>query len=276
MRLRVRDIDLHYVEAGEGRPIVILHGLPADHRMPLDHLEPVFAARPGWRRIYLDLPGMGATPIGSVASVDDMLEVVLRAIDELTGSTRFATVGVSFGGHLARGVLARRADRLDGIMLWAPSVWTDGRPVRLPPFEALVSDPHTVASVEPDEQAWLGIAVVQTPETLEAFRTSVKPGVLTADLDSLRGLRRPLSLSESNLDPSGPFVGPSLIVTGRQDSECGYLDAWDLVDDLPRATFAVLDRAGHGVAAERQRLFRMLVDDWLDRMELEAPAAPDG
>ena len=66
---------------------------------------------------------------------------------------------------------------------------------------------------------------------------------------------------------AAPFVGPSLVLTGRQDSECGYLDAWDLLEDLPHATFAVLDRAGHAVAEERQPLFRALVDDWLDRIE---------
>ncbi|HEY3334291.1 MAG TPA: alpha/beta hydrolase [Candidatus Limnocylindrales bacterium] len=276
MRRTVRGTDLQYVEIGEGRPIVMLHGLPADHRLPLHHLEPVFERRPGWRRVYLDLPGMGGTPIGNVASVDDMLEVVLEAIDGLTGSTSFALAGVSFGGHLARGVLSRRADRLDGMLLWTPSVWTDGRALRLPPFEALVSDAETVAAVADDERMWLGVAVIQVPETLEAFRASVKPGVLAADIDSLRGLRRPLSLSASNLALAAPFAGPSLILTGRQDSACGYLDAWDLVDDLPRATFAVLDRAGHGVAAERQALFRALVDDWLDRMELEAAARSNG
>ena len=271
-----RGTRVHRVEVGDGRPIVMLHGLPADHRLPMYHLEPVFAERPGWRRIYLDLPGMGRTPLGDVAAVDDMLEVVLDTIDEATGSGPFALVGVSFGGHLAHGVLARRADRLDGVMLWAPSVWSDGRGPRLPPFEVLDRDADTVASVGDDERAWLGIAVVQTPETLQAFRESVKPGVLAADIAALRGLERPMSLSPANLDLATPFAGPSLIVTGRQDSECGYLDAWDLVADLPRATFAVLDRAGHGVAADRRALFRALVADWLDRMELEGPAPSRG
>ena len=276
MRRTARSIALHHVEIGKGRPIVMLHGLPADHRLALHHLEPVFERRPGWRRIYLDLPGMGGSPIDDVASVDDMLEVVIDTIDALTGSSSFAISGVSFGGHLARGVLSRRADRLDGLMLWAPSVWTDGRDARLPPFEALVSDPDTVAAVGDDERQWLGIAVIQAPDTLEAFRASVKPGVLAADIPALGSLARPLSLSATNMTLAAPFARPSLILTGRQDSECGYLDAWDLLDDLPRATFATLDRAGHAVAAERQALFRALVDDWLDRMEREVVVRSGG
>jgi pimeloyl-ACP methyl ester carboxylesterase len=265
MRHTVRGHPVHYEAVGEGRPIVMLHGLPADHRLPLHHLEPVFAGRPGWRRIYLDLPGMGQSPIGDVASLDDMLEVVLEAVDGLTAGERFALAGVSFGGYLARGVLARRASRLDGLLLWTPAVrMGDGS--RLPPFQVLEQDPSVVAAVADDERLWLSVAVVQTAETLEAFRAAVKPGILAADRDALRRLRQPLALSPANLSLGEPFGGPSLVLTARQDNLCGYLDAWDLLDDLPRATFAVLDRAGHGVAEERKPLFRVLVDDWLDRM----------
>jgi pimeloyl-ACP methyl ester carboxylesterase len=42
-----------------------------------------------------------------------------------------------------------------------------------------------------------------------------------------------------------PFESPTLIITGRQDRVTGYQDAWDLIENIPRATFAVLDRASH-------------------------------
>ena len=50
-----------YESAGEGRPIILLHGWMLDHLTVMDGLEPAFADRPGWRRIYPDLPGMGRT-----------------------------------------------------------------------------------------------------------------------------------------------------------------------------------------------------------------------
>lgn len=270
MERKVRGGAVHYEEVGGGRPVVMLHGLPADNRLPRHHLEPVFEGRPGWRRIYLDLPGMGRTPIGDVATLDDMLEVVLDVIDDVVDGGKFALAGVSFGGHLARGVLARRASRIDGLLLWTPAVHMDGDRDRLPPFHVLESDPAAVGMVADDEQVWLSVAVVQSVTTLEAFRAAVKPGLLAADRDALRRLEHPLVLSDVNLALEEPFAGPSLVLAGRQDNLCGYLDAWDLLAQLPRATFAVLDRAGHAVAEERQPLFRMLVDDWLDRMEREA------
>jgi pimeloyl-ACP methyl ester carboxylesterase len=58
-----------------------------------------------------------------------------------------------------------------------------------------------------------------------------------------------------------PFEGPTLIVVGRQDNTCRYRDAWDILENYPRATFAVLDRAGHLAAVEQQPLFKALVSE---------------
>jgi pimeloyl-ACP methyl ester carboxylesterase len=66
-----------------------------------------------------------------------------------------------------------------------------------------------------------------------------------------------------------PFSGPTLILTARQDHLCGYRDAWDLLDNYPRATFAVLDRAGHFVNIEQEVLCHALMREWLDRVAEE-------
>ena len=67
-----------------------------------------------------------------------------------------------------------------------------------------------------------------------------------------------------------PFAAPSLILAGRQDTIAGYRDAWISIERFPRATFATLDGCGHLIAPAKRDLFRALVVDWLDRMELEA------
>lgn len=71
-----------------------------------------------------------------------------------------------------------------------------------------------------------------------------------------------------SVDPESgePFPRPSLIVTGRQDDMVGYVDQWALLPHYPRATFAVLDVAGHNLQFERPALFEALVGDWLDRV----------
>ena len=57
---------------------------------------------------------------------------------------------------------------------------------------------------------------------------------------------------------------------GRQDAVVGYRSALALIEDYPRATVAVLDRAGHSAPWEQPALLGSLVRDWLDRVEADA------
>jgi len=64
-----------------------------------------------------------------------------------------------------------------------------------------------------------------------------------------------------------PFSKPTLVLTGRQDIDVGYRDAWRLVECYPRATFVALDRADHGLPIDETDLFEALVLNWLQRVE---------
>ena len=62
---RVRsDVALNLEVVGDaGDPAVLmLHGFPVDHRILRAPMERLFASHPGWRRVYVDLPGFGASP----------------------------------------------------------------------------------------------------------------------------------------------------------------------------------------------------------------------
>ena len=50
-------------------------------------------------------------------------------------------------------------------------------------------------------------------------------------------------------------------------SAVGYRGAWPLLEHMPRATYAVLDRAGHALEREQSGLFTALASEWLDRVE---------
>ena len=67
--------------------------------------------------------------------------------------------------------------------------------------------------------------------------------------------------------PSEPFVKPTLILLGRQDTEVGYRDAWKMVEIFPRATFAIIDMAGHSLSWEQEGLFNCLANEWIQRVE---------
>lgn len=263
--MSVGGIPIRYEEFGEGRPIFLLHGRPSNRVYAIDRYEPVFAAREGWHRIYPDLPGMGDTPgADSIETQDDYLGVVIEFVDAVAAGRPFALVGISWGAVIARGIVHERHERVTGLHLAQPRV--DLGPSPAPPPTVIADDPDVVADVAEDEAIWLQVAVVRSRETLEAFRSSVKPGLDAADLDFLRRVSAGGGFS-FEFDDTPPLAAPSLILAGRQDSMVGYARAVDLLEQYPRATLAVLDRAGHALDVEQQHLFTELVDEWLDRVE---------
>ncbi len=228
------DPTLHHVECGGqdsgAVPMLALHGWWPDHRLMLGCLEPVFAAKPGYRRLYPDVQGMGATPappwfVGS----DDMLSAVQGFVDDEIGDQPFLLVGQSYGGYLVDGLDADLAED------------------------------------------FATTSVVQTPQTLQRYRDEIAPGVAVADPDALERVRQGWALSpDPDADGQPPFEGPTLILAGRQDHAVGYLDQWRLLPHYPRATFAVLDLAGHNLQIEQPALFTALMSEWLDRVVVTA------
>ena len=263
MECNIGDIAIFYETYGSGRPIVMLPGRPSDHRVMERFMEPIFAQRDGWLRIYPDLPGTGRSPgVDRLATHDQMLDAMLAFIDMVIPGQRFVLAGLSYGGYLARGVVYRRAASIDGVLLCAPQVKADPAQAHLPPRTPLVEDPKLVADLGPGAD----LIVVQSPTVVEAVR-DVLAEVAIADHPFNERLEvvGPFSFDVDALPT--PFGGPTLMLTARQDFLCGYRDAWDLLDNYPRATFAVLDRAGHFVNIEQHVLCQALMREWLDRVE---------
>jgi pimeloyl-ACP methyl ester carboxylesterase len=273
MRCELENLTVYYEEYGEGRPLLALHGSACDHQLMVGIMEPVFAGRTGWRRIYPDLPGMGQTPGPAwLTTYDQVLDAVLTFIDALFPAQRFAVAGYSLGGLLARGVVRRRAAWLDGVLLTAPVVLAEPA---VPPKTTLVADPTYVAELEAaGAPEWvIGLAVIQSRRLAELVKRDGLPGVQAADYAFLERLGS-MAFSFDVDQLAAPFPGPTLILAGRQDFLTGYQDAWALLDNYPRATFAVMDRAGHALPYEQEALVTALTGEWLDRVEEYAGTAP--
>jgi len=270
MECQVRGITVQYEIRGQGHPLISLHGFWPDHRLMTGCMEPIFEHGSAWQRIYLDLPGMGKTPSKEwIANSDHMLDVVSDFIDQVIPGQRFALAGQSYGGYLARGIIYRQPALVDGLLLICPLIIPHRTQRSVPPHVALVKDPALMSSLEPSErEEFEASAVVQSHRIWERTRVEVIAGVSIADEDFLSKLQaHGYSFSFDVDTASPPFDKPTLILTGRQDASVGYRDAWEILDNYPRGTFAVLDRAGHNLQIEQETLFNALVNEWLDRVE---------
>ncbi len=270
MQCRVRDLDVHCEVFGEGRLIVSVHGMGVDLRTMKGCMEPVFADHSdAWKRVYFDLAGMGQTRAPDwIHNSDGMLEFVLAVIDEILGSEPFALVGESYGGYLARGVVREKPKQVLGLLLLCPLVVPADEARDVPPFTAPLREP-ALEGLGADTQEFVDRFLTrQTPETWRRFRDEMLCGFETGDgafTSRIRAHEAYAFAADVDAPPSS-YSGPTLILTGRQDRLVGYRDAWRILERFPRASYAVLDMAGHGLQIEQPELFAALVGEWLLRV----------
>jgi pimeloyl-ACP methyl ester carboxylesterase len=273
MEYTVRDVPIYYEIHGSGRPIVMIHGWSPDHRLMKGCMEPIFQSMEiPWQRIYFDLPGMGKTPGRPwITGSDEMLKVVLEFIEGIIPNQHFVVAGESYGGYLARGIIKERTSQVDGLLLICPVAKQETLKDNLPVLQVLEKDETFLSSLSAgDRQYFEGINVIQNQRVWERFSADILPGLKMADyafLENSLGQHVPYAVDVDLIEK--PYRQPTLMVMGRQDSVVGYRDHWQLIENYPRASFMILDKAGHNLQIEQDLLFNALVKEWLDRILAE-------
>ena len=257
MECRINEVRVNYVEHGSGVPLVALHGAGVDHREIEAAIEAVVPGE-GYRRIYPDLPGMGRTTTAGLSCNDDVVTLIGDFIDRLVEGPALL-LGHSYGAYVARGVAARRQDRVLGLALLCPI----GERTRNVPEPSVVrTDADAYDQLEPAQRAGFDeYFVVRTSATARRYREHVVPGTTLVDEAALGRIFAGWKVDVG----SDIFSAPTLIVAGRRDSVAGYIDAGDLLESYPRSTLALIEDAGHALMHERAELFASLFVDWLDR-----------
>jgi pimeloyl-ACP methyl ester carboxylesterase len=111
---------LHHRTAGEGPPLLLIHGAAEDAAMLAPQAE-ALAAR-GYRVITYDRRGTGASiregwPAGGVAQHADDAAALLRALDAAPATV----LGFSSGGVLAMALAARHPQVVTEAIAWEPA-----------------------------------------------------------------------------------------------------------------------------------------------------------
>jgi len=108
----INGITMHYVEQGEGIPIVLCHGFP--HLWFSWHHQIVALAEAGWRVIAPDMRGMGQTDSPEdveAYGVDPIVNDLLGLLDHL-GVERAVFAGLDFGAFAIYDLALRAPERV--------------------------------------------------------------------------------------------------------------------------------------------------------------------
>ncbi len=239
-----------------------------DRRVEIFDYEKIFATRPGWRRIYPDLPGMGR----SVAKAGSRARTTCWTPCWPSSTEVLPAAGSCWPAPRSAPIWrapspARRRSRIAGLLLRVPCIFAEDARRTLPPFQALVADDAFMASLDADDRMSLGDLLIQTPAYAEALKHKddavVQPAIqaTAAIANEIRADPERYGFSFDLVEAEKTFEEPTLIIAGRRDTTVGYRDAWSILDSYPRATFVALDRADHGWPMETPNLLPALIDD---------------
>jgi pimeloyl-ACP methyl ester carboxylesterase len=227
-------------------------------------MEPVFSDNGGYKRIYLDLPGMGKSESAEwIKSSDDILDIVISFIEKVIPNENFLLAGQSYGGYLSRGIIHKMEDRIDGVLLICPLIIPEFKKRNVEEHAVLEKDSEFLSKLTIEETEDFNL-VVQNRKTYERFKNELVCDVDDRFLENLQQSAYSLSFDVDKLNKK--VYKPTLILLGKQDDCVGYKDAWNILGNFPRATFAILDKAGHCLQIEQESLFNSLIDDWLVRV----------
>jgi 2-succinyl-6-hydroxy-2,4-cyclohexadiene-1-carboxylate synthase len=272
-RYRLNGLSYHVELAGEGPPLLLLHGFAGSAAIWRPFL-------PEWarsRRIAaVDLPGHGRTDVPrnpARCSMENVAADLCRLLDRLSIG-RTAVLGYSMGGRLALSLAMLAPERVSALVVesGSPGIADAGeRQARAR------QDGELAARIERD-----GIgAFVDHWENLPLFASAKRlPAPVRESLRQIRLANRPEGLAASlrgmgtGVQPSWWDRLPSLavpvqLIAGELDEKFVRI-AERMQALLPRARLAVVPDAGHLVHVEKPELFATIVRDFLDSTDKEA------
>lgn len=262
-----------YSDEGEGRPLVLLHGLMAHSGF--------FAAQrslaPEFRLVSIDLRGHGASRAADGALTVEQLAGDVAGIAEALDLEGAIGIGWSLGAsvlwHVLAGPSGRRFDGAVIIDMTARVMNEEGWELGLSP-EAC--DARTAAIAEDFETFAVGAgqAIFAQPVAeacreradWASFEFARNDGPTIAALWS--------SLMAQDFRPLlGRIEQPTLIVHGARSQLYGATTAAHLARALPNARAIEFGASGHAPQIEEPDLFNATIRDFADRLG-DAPSRP--
>lgn len=254
---------LHVASAGQGPPVLLLHGYPLDHRMWLDTLLGPLARRGTlWAP---DLRGHGNSPwAGDATHTMDHLAAdaanLLRAVVDEPA----VVIGLSMGGYVAFALQALAPELVRALVLVDTKAAGDDQAARSGRDAAIASvlDQGRSALTATMLGKLLAPAAAADP-TAQLVRARVRTMIESQPVETivadLRGLRdRP-----DRTHHLGAITVPTLVVVGEHDAITPVAGAKAMAQAIPGARCAVVPGAGHLVPMEAPAAFAQLLGEFL-------------
>ena len=251
-RLKVADVELEVFDAGQGRPILFLHGGGG-----FDPRQPFVAPRSAQHRLVAPAhPGFGTSILPDwLDSVDDIAHLYLELMDFLKLGG-LDVVGCAIGGWIAAEMATKSPERFRRLVLVGPVGIKVGPPDNL-------DIPDIFAMPESDVQKLL----YHDPALMKSDPAKLSDEELTAIFRARETLAlltwEPWMHNPKLTRRLHRIAAPTLFIRGESDGlvSQNYLDAYARL--LPDARTLTIKAAGHVPQLEQPAAFASAVLEFL-------------
>jgi pimeloyl-ACP methyl ester carboxylesterase len=270
--VEIDGMPIRYLAAGEGPPVVLLHGA-GDNALDWQWVMPALAAT---YRVYApDLPGSPDSARPAADYSPAFFERFVAAFVDALGIGRATLVGNSLGGLIALRLALSEPERAGALVLVDSAGL--GRAVN-PTFTSVnipglgeAALPFWRTPVGAYQRAWGRTALLfaHPPRSVprewlaEQCRLALSPGYLEAHLTVLRALVDPAGQREVLVDQLPLLKIPTLVVWGARDRVFPQSQAKEAVAQLPEGSLSLVPECGHMPHVECPDHFLAALDDFL-------------
>ncbi len=265
---------INYEIVGTGMPIIMIHGMGVDSRVMKNSFESIFIDQPNyWKRIYLDLPGMGKTDeLDWIRNSDDMLFFLELFIGQIIPNENFIVAGYSYGGYLARGLISKMEEKIIGGIFICPLIIPEDKKRNISTEIFYNRDTVFYNKADLETKALIDFFLVnQDSITIKRFNEDIVSGHKIGNrifIDKIRNNPKNYRFSKKISKNFKIFYKPTLFITAKQDILVGFTDAQQILNFFPDNIFVVIDSAGHAVQIDKPIEFEFNVKQYLNKLEI--------
>ncbi len=229
---------IHYVEAGSGPTVILLHGLGGSSRAWQPNIAPLS------EKFHVFVPDQIGFGKSDKPLVNYRIRTYVDFLDQFCkqlGIERASLVGNSMGGWIAAVFTAVFPGRVDKLVLEDAAGYA-------PPKEL---DPRTLYGLNPTTREGMKVLTAKVFYN-KAFLTdaaidqAIAARLAAGDGYTIKSITESIIRGEDFLDDRVKTITrPTLIIWGREDGLLPLTDGERLSKDIARSKFVVLDQCGH-------------------------------
>jgi len=243
--IKVNGLDVHYYAAGQGEPLVVIHGGGGDARSWWKNIAELAV---NYTVYAPDLPGFGGSqPLGDSYYIPELSEFLGKFAASL-GLERFHLVGHSLGGGIALNYALKSPNRVKKLVL--VSSLCLGREIAF--WVRLMSLPALVRSIGAGTIAVLkGIKWLFEQLNPAVYIMPLSPASVTVG-GNITTFKQQTLVLDTRL---AEIRVPTLLVWGERDPIVPVRHAYEAAKVIPDCRVKVFEKRGHNVHRDELKQF---------------------